>query len=321
MNKQVIIISGPTACGKTQTSLNIANFLKKTTQKKIEIINFDSLLFYSELNIGTAKPTPDELSLFPHHMINVISIREEFNAARFIAETKKILEQMSDEQIFILVGGSGFYLRSLLKGMYEGPSSSDKIKEEVQKNYQQNGIAYILSFLQEHDPESIRTLHPNDHYRLLRAYEFFLTTGMPISIQKTKMEDQNPYDFSKNIFPDHFFTHFYLDLPKEKHWEIIQNRTEQMIKNGLVEEVRSLLLSNFTGQEKALQSIGHKETLQFLRGELKNIDELKEKISIATRQLAKSQRTFFNKVQPKIQINPLEDQAKLLSLLNAFSAY
>jgi len=316
---KVIIISGPTASGKTSTSLLLAKVLKEEFNTNCAIVNFDSLLFYKELNIGTAKPTQDELDAVEHHLVDICSAKDEQNASSYVELAEnKINELIDQNKVVILVGGSGFYLRALIKGMYQSESTSYELRAEVDKLYKSEGIAPIISFLKEHDPKSLELFHENDHYRLMRAYEHFKQTGTMISIEKEKLDKSLPYDFSINKHPNWDMFHLYLDLPKEQHWDIILKRTQLMINDGLVEEVKSLLNNGFTGEEKPLKSIGYKETLDFINGQFSNENEYIERIAISTRQLAKSQRTFFKKVTPKHSFHPLEDKEKIVESIVKF---
>lgn len=316
---KIIIISGPTACGKTRTSIEIALKIKKQLGLQAEIINFDSLLFYKELSIGTAKPLPVERQDIPHHLIDLCSAKDPLNAADYLRKAQVLIEEKLKQNVIpILVGGSGFYLRALIKGMYETPETPEEIKKQVKERYDAEGIAPFLELLKTHDPKSLMTLHANDHYRLLRAAEFFLTTGRPISEEKEKKAQENPYDFSKNAYPHCEFFHLYLDIPKEDHWGIIEKRTRKMVEDGLIDEVKTLLSTGFTGGEKPLQSIGYKETIDFHKGKISSTEELVERIVISTRQLAKTQRTFFAKVTPKHLLNPLINNEELINELLDF---
>ena len=298
---KVIIISGPTATGKTRSSILLA--------KKIdaEIVNFDSLLFYKELSIGTAKPTLEEQGGVIHHLINVVSVKTPLNASDFILKAeRKIEEILSQNKNVILVGGSAFYLRALIKGMYDDNPISNELRSEVEDLFEDKGIDPFIDFLKKHDPNSLENLHPNDHYRLLRAYEYFKSTGLPISKQKKKLDQNDPYDFSRNNHPHWDIIHIHLDLPKNQHFELIQKRTKKMVEEGLIKEVENLLQKGFSGEEKPLKSIGYKETIAYIKGEFKGLQEYRERISISTRQLAKSQRTFFKKIHPKLEFNSFE---------------
>jgi tRNA dimethylallyltransferase len=305
-NKKIIIVSGPTASGKTQISIDIA---KEFITYNMEIVNFDSLLFYNDLNIGTAKPTRLEMIEVPHHLVNVASVHDEINASNFVKlAEKKINELHESNKIPILVGGSTFYLRSLIKGMYDSPSTSQEIKDLTEKIYREDGIQPFIDYLQEHDPKSLDQLHKNDHYRLMRAFEHHKMTGTPISAQKIEHDINGPYDFSKTAHEDWSIFHISLDIEKQHHWEIMLNRTKEMLKSGLLEEVSDLLKSGLSGKEKPLLSIGYKEAIQYINGEIESIEQLEEKIYFATRRLAKSQKTFLKKVTPKNTYHPLTDR-------------
>lgn len=279
----------------------------------MRIINFDSLLFYKELNIGTAKPSAEERGDHPHFLIDLCSAKEPMNAHDYIqmaeAEIKKCHE---DGEIPILVGGSAFYLRALIKGMYESTKIDEKLKAQIDSEYKENGIEPFISFLKEHDAETMEILHENDHYRIIRAYEHIRQTGEPFSNERKRMEANDPYDLAKGIHSDWSLHHIYLDLPKEEHWSYITGRTTSMVEGGLVEEVQDLLNSGFTGQEKPLNSIGYIETMDWINKKFESKEDYMERISISTRQLAKSQRTFFKKIHPKLTYHPLQDEAKIL---------
>lgn len=318
MKNKLIIISGPTASGKTSTSIQLAKHISHTLKRKVSIINFDSLLFYQELSIGTAKPTAIEMSNIPHYLVGTSSINTPLNAAQYIKDAEAIIRKLhQDNEIVILVGGSAFYLRALLKGMYESASTDDQIKKEATELLKNSGISPIIDFLKVHDPDVFKYLHENDHYRLVRAYEHFKSTGTKISEQKKLLDENDPYDLSKINHPWDIL-HFYLDLDKELHQKLIRQRTKTMFELGLENEVRALLNQGFDPQLKPLQSIGYKETIDYIRGNYSTLDDCIERIVISTRQLAKSQRTFFKKIHPKTEVNPLLDQQKILEITESF---
>lgn len=314
----LIIISGPTATGKSRLAITLYDELLKKGITS-EIVNFDSMLFYKGLNIGTAKPTEEELKSVPHHLIDIADIKNPVTAflyQKMATETlKKIYEK---NRVPILVGGSGFYLRGLIKGMFESELDKKQTSEEVLTRYKSEGIAPFQKILEENDPISFNRLHPNDHYRILRAAEFFLINHYPISVEHSKAQERAPYDFSKNLSHPWKILHLYLDLPKEEHLKIISDRTTAMINGGLIEEVKSLLASGYTGLERPLRSIGYSETFDFLTGIIKSTDELSDAINISTRQLAKSQRTFFKKITPKESFHPVLNHKQIQQLTLTF---
>ena len=304
MNNVVCIISGPTASGKTDMSIKLCNHLQDA-----EIVNFDSLLFYKELNIGTAKPSREEMASCPHHLINICSAKDPINAADYEKVALPIIEKIhSKGKAVILTGGSGFYLQALLYGMFDSETVSPEIRDRSNSLYESEGITAFLNILKDQDPESFNQYHENDHYRIRRAVEHWWTMGTKFSQERNRMMAQREENSNFNKLKWNVF-HIYLNPPKPVHLEIIEKRTKQMLSNGLIEEVISLLDNGFTGSEKPLLSIGYKETLQFLDGHLSE-EQLCDRINISTRQLAKAQRTWFKKVE-KNEYNPIEDQARI----------
>ena len=281
MKNKIFILSGATATGKTELSLKIADKINGV------IVNFDSLLLYQELNIGTAKPSKNEQKNIPHYMIDVASIKSPMNAASYREMAlPKINELLKENKPIILTGGSGFYLQALLNGMYSSPTTPDEILKKSNQLYQDQGITPFVEVLKLHDPKSLRIYHINDHYRIRRATEHWWANNTCFSEIKDQHKNQsNPW----NTY------HCNIDIPKDQHWEIILNRTQKMTKDGLIDEVLNLLKIGFRGDEKPLQSIGYKEVIEHIKGEL-TLEECVELISISTRQLAKSQRTWFKKV-------------------------
>lgn len=307
MNK-LIIISGPTATGKTALSIKLAKIFNGV------VVNFDSLLFYEELKIGNARPTNEEMAGVPHFLIGNCSAKNPLNANSFCKLATPLIEDhLKKNKTVFLVGGSGFYLRALLKGMFEDLSTPAEISEKSNALYQKEGITPFLDILIKQDPQSLKKLHINDHYRLRRAVEYFWTTGKTISSSERKFNEDA--DAKGNIHGwDEL--HIHLDLPKAQHFEIIQKRTKKMFSDGLIDEVKNLLATGFTGEEKPLQSIGYKEVIEFLKGDIITLEDCEERISISTRQLAKSQRTWFKKIE-KFEFNPLTDEEKIINLVRS----
>jgi len=314
MNKSpLFVISGATASGKTSLSIALAQKLIPNNITA-EVINFDSLLFYKDLNIGTAKPSAQEKAGIAHHLIDICSIHEDMNASRFSDLAAQIIEQLHlKKTVPILVGGSAFYIRALIKGMYETTTISEETRSRVQNVLKMKGYNFVREELKRLDQESYSQLHENDEYRNIRAYEFHLQTGKPISEEKSKIED--PYDFTISQYPHWDIFHIYLDIPREEHWPIMEKRTHEMLNSGLINEVKEIMSrSDVTGDEKALQSIGYKETVEYIKNS-KDTDEeeLSQRIYISTRQLSKSQKTFFKKIKPKHIFHPLLDKDKVLN--------
>ena len=309
---KVIVISGPTASGKTLTAIELS--------KKFggEIVNFDSLLLYREINIGTAKPSIEERVSVPHHMIDVRSISQPMNASEYAHLAKPIVDGLLKEnKIVFLVGGSGFYLQALLKGMYDSPTTSTEIMARSEEIYHEKGIAPFLEILKNHDPASFLLYHENDHYRIRRAVEHWWSNHTPIS-QARQQKDEMNKNLTKSNIHDWELLHIYLDLPKPEHQLIIEDRTKKMLDAGLINEVKELLDLGFSGKEKPLQSIGYKETLDFIQNKMTSLQQLQAQIITSTRQLAKSQRTWFNRDNTKITFHPLQQKNEILSTVHDF---
>jgi len=303
-NAKTIVITGPTASGKTSLSIALAKYLINEKKIPCVILNFDSLLFYKEISIATAKPTLEERENIPHGLIDIASIQDPLTAFDFIQMAKKEIEHWHHNgKLVLLVGGSAFYLRALFKGMYENqePSNSTlspQLNFEEVKNLQ--GIEVIIQYLEKNDPDIFNYIHQNDHYRLVRAAQYFHDNGMKLSIKRVEFDAQNPYDFSKNIV--HFLHHhIHLDIPKEEHLRLIHKRTQDMLDKGIIDEILDLKNRGFDLGLRPLQSIGPKEVLDYLEGKIATPEECLEKINIKTRQYAKAQRTFFKKISPKLE--------------------
>ena len=309
---KVIVISGPTATGKTDLAVELA------IKFGGEVVNFDSLLLYKEITIGTAKPSLEEQKTIPHHMINVRSISDPMNAADYAREAFPIIEKLlSEKKIVYLVGGSGFYLQALLKGMYDSPTTPEDITKRSNELYEREGITAFLQILKEKDPESFARYHENDHYRIRRAVEHWWTTGTPMFSARSSKDEANEKLNRPTIHPWDVL-HIYLDIPREEHLKIIEARTDRMLKSGLIEEVKVLLARGFTGLEKPLQSIGYKETLDFIFGVYKNLNECRERIIISTRQLAKSQRTWFKRDPFRETFHPIQNRPEIIHRVKDF---
>ncbi len=309
---KVIVVSGPTACGKTKISIDLA------IKFNAEVVNFDSLLLYKEISIGTAKPTSYEMNGVPHHMIDVATISDPLNASSYALNALPVINDIHRRgKNVILTGGSGFYLQALLKGMYDSPTTPPHISQRSDELYQAEGIGPFLEILKIEDINSFKRYHENDHYRIRRAVEHFWTHGTPLSEIRESKDQENQKLVDGNIHGWDLL-HIYLNIPRREHGEIIHTRTVQMLQSGLLDEVRSLLNAGFTGEEKPLQSIGYKESLDYIKGEISSVEELIERINISTRQLAKSQRTWFNRDKDKFEFHPLSQRQEIFEKVSEF---
>ncbi len=309
--RPVIIISGPTASGKTSISIDAAKRFNG------EIVNCDSLLFYKEMDIGTAKPSKEEMENITHHFVSTRHIDNPLNAHDYMLHATTTINNILDKnKTPFIVGGSGFYIQALIQGMYESPPSDPEIRKRSDHLYQESGINEFVLQLKQHDPESLTRYHENDHYRIRRALEYFWLTGNKLSSQRSKKDKQNEL---KDNWNSHIHKwdvlNIYLNPPKEQHLEIISSRVKNMINAGLIKEVE-YLIKKYPNLPKPLKSIGYKEIISYLNKEY-SIDECIERINISTRQLAKSQRTWFNKKE-KLEFNPLQEREKITSTIKEF---
>jgi tRNA dimethylallyltransferase len=309
---KVVIVSGPTATGKTDMAVELARTFGG------EVVNFDSLLLYKEVNIGTAKPTLEERKSVPHHLIDVRSISDPMNAADYAREARPVIENLLKKKTVVyLVGGSGFYLQALLKGMYDSPTTPLEITERSEILFEAEGIKPFLQILAEKDPESFHRYHENDHYRIRRAVEHWWANGTKLSDERLKKDSEN-VNLQETGAHNWDILHIHLDLPKDEHLQIITKRTKRMLASGLLEEAKNLLQEGFSGKEKPLQSIGYKEIFDYLNGIYKDLSECEERIIISTRQLAKSQRTWFKKDQSRKVFHPLHDREAIFNNVEDF---
>ena len=313
--KKYLVISGATATGKTSCSINLAKGLKEN----IEIVNFDSLLFYKDLNIGTAKPTLEEQGSIPHHLIDISDISAPLNASKYNEKCLNCLEEIwSRGAVPLLVGGSGFYLKALEEGMFPGGSPSPEAKTKVSEIFMTKGIEEVIRLLGQYDPKSAEKLHPNDEYRLTRALEFYFHTGESISDASERFE-KDKKENGLGLKSRAIGLHFNLDVPKPEHFPIICQRTKTMLENGLLEETKEILSKeHITGEEKPLLSIGYKQAQMYLKGEFSSHEEMEERINIATRQLAKAQRTWFNSNPGDYRFDSRTDSQSILELARKF---
>jgi tRNA dimethylallyltransferase len=280
MSDQVLVILGPTCVGKTQASLKLADIING------EIVSFDSKQIYRFMDIGTAKPTRKERERIPHHLIDLISPDEKFTAADYGKKAREIIGEIVERKRYpIAVGGSGLYLRALIEGFFEGPKANGKIRERLEREAQRFGEPHLFNRLKEVDPEAAERIHPNDLVRIIRALEVYELTGKPISIwQREGKYDPFPMSFIKIGF----------NLSREKLYRRIDQRVDEMMSRGLLDEVKRLNEMGFTLRLKALKTVGYQELFACLDGQL-NLFEAVEKIKQNTRNYAKRQLTWFKK--------------------------
>ena len=279
-NKKIIVL-GPTAVGKSALGIILAKKLGG------EIISLDSMQIYKGMDIGTAKPSTDELAAVPHHLIDCHPLSEPSNVASFIDKAKEIENEISSRDVSpIFVGGTAMYIKALVDGLFEGPKSSPEIREELIAIADEKGSAFLHSeLLSPIDTITAKKLHPNDLHRIIRAIEVYKLTGIPISEQQTQWEQKNKATEYRLVG---------LSIPRELLYKRIEDRVDKMIRNGLVNEVLKLKSLGIEKNNTAAQAIGYKELLAHLNGEY-SLDRAVELIKRNTRRFAKHQLTWFRK--------------------------
>ena len=291
----VLVIAGPTASGKTSIAVEVAKAVGA------EIVGADSMQVYRGLDIGTAKPTPKELSGVPHHLIDVAEPDEPFDVARYVAEADRAVENIRKRgRRVILVGGTGLYIRVFLHGLHRGPAPATPIRERILKRAEREGWPSLHRELARMDPAAAERFGPNDGVRILRAMEVFQGSGVPIS------EWQAGHRFADKRYPALLVG---IERPREELYGRIDNRVDQMMVAGFLDEVRRLIDSGWGPDLKPMQGLGYRQICMHLAGEL-GLEEAVDKIKIETRRFAKRQLTWFNK-EPNISWLP-PDPVKML---------
>jgi tRNA dimethylallyltransferase len=277
----VILIVGPTAVGKTAAAIRLAQSLHT------KIISADSRQCYRELNIGVAKPSPEELRAVHHYFIDSHSIRQEVNAALFEELALQwTAEIFRDQSSAVMVGGTGLYIKAFTEGLDEMPPIDPAIRRQVQQQYQQSGLAGLQQEIQKHDPAWYAAGEIFNPQRLMRALEVRLSTGHSILSFHTRQRQPRPFRVRK----------IGLQLPKEQLYQRIHDRVDQMMEQGLLEEVKRLSAYR---AHKALQTVGYSELFEHLDGRTA-LEEAVAEIKKNTRHYAKRQMTWFRK-DPDIQ--------------------
>lgn len=288
-NRPLVILTGPTAVGKTALSIKLA--------KKIqgEIISADSMQVYRHMDIGSAKIRPEEMEGIPHHMLDILDPMEEFNVVIFQEKVKQCIREIYERgHIPILTGGTGFYIQAILYDIdfQENPDDT-RIRKELEQLAAEKGSLYLHRQLQAVDPVSAEAIHPNNSKRVIRALEFYHLTGEKIS-EHNEAEKQKP--------PAYRSCYFVLNDQRERLYQRIDTRVDVMIKAGLVEEVERLKQMGCHQAMVSMQGLGYKEILRFLEGEI-SLEEAVYLIKRDTRHFAKRQLTWFRRERDVIWLS------------------
>ena len=307
---KAIILSGPTAVGKSSLAIEFALQFEKKYLKKIEIINADSVCFYQQFNIGSAKPTPDELEQVPHHLINIAHPHDQYHAGQFLKDCEKVRHEIEARgNRALIVGGSGFYLKALRYGLWEAPPTSPEFRASLSDKTNLE----LQTALQEIDPVHAEKISLSDRYRFIRALEIHALSGKKPSELEAEMPNE----------PNENFELWILDREKDALAKRMSSRVEKMIAEGLIDEV--IHLRDQFPLSKTLHAVGYQQVLDFLNGEKPEgrepkpgLSGLKDEIELAHRQLAKQQRTWFKNLKPNENFILDDDLNKLQEKLMKF---
>lgn len=298
-----IIILGATATGKTKLAIDLAKLLNT------EIINADSMYIYRDLNIGTAKPTKAEMNGVKHHIIDVADPSQDFNVVDYRILAKSIINDFKKRQMLpIIVGGTGFYIDSLIKNYSYGNASHDiDIRNRLEKDLKDYGKEHLFKMLKDLDPESSQILHVNDSVRIIRALEIALVTGRKKS---ESLNTEEPILYNPLIIG--------LNMDREQLYDRINTRVDIMLENGLIDEVNNLYKRGFSpDNNQSMRGIGYREIVEYLRGNL-SLEDAISKIKQHTRNYAKRQITWFKRNNKIIWFDTLKDNNIVDKILNIF---
>lgn len=279
----VIVLVGPTAIGKTALSLQLIK------RFDCEIVSMDSMQVYRYMDIGTAKPGPEEQALVPHHLIDIITPDEQYDAARFVQDGLAAIQAIADrKRIVLLTGGTGLYLKALVEGLFATLPTDEKIRKELQGRMAIEGRDVLHAELCKIDPESGARIHVNDTQRLLRGLEIYLASGKTWSALLRQQRKAGQGVKFTNIYQ------IALTCPREQLYQRIEQRSKIMIQSGLLEEVEQLRSQGYSEKLPSMQSIGYRHANNFLSG-IYDEEIMMTELVRDTRRYAKRQMTWFRR--------------------------
>ena len=281
MKQPLIILTGPTAVGKTSLSIRLAKAVDG------EIISADSMQIYKHMDIGSAKVTKEEMDGVPHHLIDLLEPWEECNVVTFQQLAKTALEEIASRgRVPIVAGGTGFYIQALLYDIdCKDNEEGGAIRQELEAEAEEKGGAYLHGLLEEVDPESARAIHPNNLKRVIRALEYYRQTGETISAHnEEERKKESPYEFF----------YYVLNTDRQVLYDRIDRRVDEMVKAGLIDEVQRLKSMGCTRQMVSMQGLGYKEILDYLEDRC-TLEEALYVLKRDTRHFAKRQLTWYRR--------------------------
>ncbi len=299
---KIIVLCGPTGIGKTSTGIEIAGAFNG------EIISADSMQVYRYMDIGTAKPTPDERARVHHHLIDIIDPIESFDAAQFAKSAHKVIIELHGRGITpFVVGGTGLYIKALVHGLFHAKPADKNIRMRLKKEAVVRGTDFIYKRLSECDPDSAERIHPNDTYRIIRALEIYETTEKAISKyhREHKFAD-SPFKVLK----------IGLQINRDALYDRINRRVDAMVDAEFVDEVKGLLEKGYSTDLKSMQAIGYRHMIEFIEGRI-SWDEALRTLKRDTRRYAKRQLTWF-RTDPEIEWIEPEQVKDIHELIKSF---
>ena len=279
MKPRVIVIVGPTASGKTSASIKLAEKING------EIISADSMQIYKEMNIGTAKPTLEEMNGIKHYMFDVVAPNETFNVTKYVEKAIECVKEIvSKGKIPIIVGGTGLYVSTLINGIEFCEVNEDpNYRKEMTELAEEKGNHYLHEMLEKIDPEAAKNIDANNVRRVIRALEIYKVTGKTKTLLDKESRKEVPFDYKL----------YGIETNREVLYDRINKRVDKMLEDGLIDEVKELL-EKYTFSSTAIQGLGYKEVKEYLDGKL-SYDEMAEKLKMETRRYAKRQLTWFRR--------------------------
>lgn len=304
MLKPMVILTGPTAVGKTKLSLELARRIKG------EIVSADSMQVYEYMDIGSAKIKPEEMQGIPHHLINVLKPWDRFDVVTFQKLCKEALKGIYERgNVPIVTGGTGFYIQALLRDIDFTENEEDSsYRRELEELAREKGAEVLHEMLMKVDPKAADEIHANNVKRTIRALEFHHLTGECIS-KHNELEKQRARAYNA--------CYFVLNDDRQLLYEKIEKRVDEMVREGLVEEVRKLKEMGCTREMVSMQGLGYKEILEYLDGET-TLEEAVAKVKLSTRHFAKRQLTWFRREEDVIYVNKPDfayDEDKMLAFM------
>ena len=281
MKKPLIILTGPTAVGKTRLSIRLAKAVNG------EIISADSMQVYRHMDIGSAKIRPEEMDGVPHHLVDCLEPDEEFNVVRFQQMAKAAMEEIYERnKVPVLVGGTGFYIQAVTGDIdFTEHGGDDSYRKALEKKAGEEGAEVLHQMLAQVDPESAQAIHANNVKRVIRALEYYHQTGSPISLHNQQQrQKESPYNLA----------YFALNDERSRLYKRIDARIDEMVSEGLIDEVRKLKEMGYHKGMVSMQGLGYKEILSYLDGTW-SLDEAVYILKRDTRHFAKRQITWFKR--------------------------